>query len=125
MNSRPKPATEEQRRLRGATAWQRKPAPAPESIGSAIEQFLAKRRPLFKRTEKVAEMWEALLPEAIRKHCRLAGFVSGVLTVEVSAGPFLHQLQMIRGRLLEEIQNQCPQSGVRDIRIMPGCINQE
>lgn len=125
MSDRPKPAVQDQRELRGATAWQRKPAPVPEPIGLAIERFLSKRSPQFKKAEQVAEAWDRLLPDPIRGQCRLAGFISGVLTVEASTGPFLHQLQMIRSRLLQEIREQCPQSGIRDIRILPGCINRE
>ena len=114
MNSRHKPASEDQRRLSGATAWQRKPAPTAEPIAYAIESFLSKREPQFKKAEKVTQAWELLVPMEIRRQCRLAGFSSGILTVEVTTGP-----------LLREMKKQCPRSGIRQIRILPGCVIQE
>jgi hypothetical protein len=123
MSGDTKPTTCEEKRLRGSTAWQKKNKETAVPIGTAIETFLSDRDRQFSRAGMIAGAWEQVVPDTMRAHCSLAGFDGGVLTVEVCAGPFLYQLQMIRGRLLEEMRARCPRCGLKEIRILPGIIH--
>ena len=120
MKDRSAYSEKDEKQLRGATAWQRPAAKIPEPIGLPIEQFLSSRKTAFTRSEQILKVWESVLPESVRQHCRAAGFQSGVLTIEVSAGPFLHRMQTLKNELLTEINRQCRGCGLREIRILPG-----
>lgn len=124
MKKSPRSDVTDQRLLRGATGWQWKPA-FPEPIGFSIDTFLSRRERQFRKAEKIADVWAVLLPVEMQPHCRPVGFSGGVLTVEVRPGPYLHRMQMLRGDLLREIRKQCPRSGIRQIRVLPGPVNQE
>ncbi len=112
---------QEEMRLRGSTAWQKKTDETVVPIGMVIERFLSAKDSHYTRAGKVARAWEQVLTDVLRSHCSLAGFEGGILTVEADAGPFLHQLQMMKGRLLADMKASCPRCGLREIRILPGC----
>ncbi len=124
MKNRSMPAEPEKRLLCGATAWQRKPS-VPQPIGLAIDGFLTKRKKHFQKAAAITERWRDLIPDEMQRHCTLAGLESGVLTIEVTPGPFLHKMQMMRSEILSQLRSRCPRSGLREIRIVPGRFNQE
>lgn len=122
MKDRDRSTVQDDQSLRGSTAWKKKPADSPVPIGTLLEPFLTKRKPHLERETRIVRAWEDAVPEILRAHCTLAGFNRGVVIVEAEAGPFFHQMQMIRSQVLSDMKTDCPMCGLREIRILPGVV---
>ncbi len=68
------------------------------------------------RFDLVNEAWNRVLPEGLRRHCRLDGISNGQLKVLVDSPVYLHELRMCSGELLKELQKRCRSARIRKIR---------
>ena len=79
------------------TVWLQRQSPPPAYHLGASLSLLMKRK-LGKRVRqlsKLAEIWDQIIPRAIRDHTALEGFQNGVLTVVVDSAPHRFQLQTL------------------------------
>jgi hypothetical protein len=123
MKRKKEPSRKEEKRLIGCTSWQKKYEETTTPIGTILASFLSGRNDPFEKSGKIGCIWKTVIPQVMQEHCRPTGFEHGILTVEADAGPYLYQLQLLRGRILEEVREKCPRCGLRDIRIIPGKIH--
>lgn len=109
---------DEEKLLRSVGAWRKKPARRTESIGSIAKSYLGGRSREFKKNVAVVDTWQDILPESFYEHCSLASISGGVMTLYVDSGPYMHELKLISGELLDHIQERCPQAGIRKISLV-------
>ncbi len=101
---------------RMADKWKRPKAKKAFAIGSLVCDILEKRLlPRQKQFGPIVEMWQQLLPEELRQHCRLDSVQGGRLKVKVDSPIYLHELQMCRDELLEQLQDSCPRARLRGV----------
>ena len=104
------------------TVWQQRQFPPPASplgvpLAELMKRKLAKR---VKQLNKLAEIWDEVLPQSIREHTALEGFKDGVLTVIVDSAPHRFQLQtLLNAGLMSQIQELLPLA-LNKIRLVPG-----
>ena len=104
------------------TIWQqRQIQPRTCLIGQPLTLFM--RHTLAKKVRqisKLAAIWDAMIPEAIREHTALESFNRGTLTVLVDSAAHRFQLQMLLGGGLKtEIQRRF-NGPINQIRLLPG-----
>jgi predicted nucleic acid-binding Zn ribbon protein len=104
------------------TVWQQRQfAPLAPPLGVPLAQLM--KRKLAKRVKqlnKLAEVWDEVLPQPIREHTALESFKDGVLTVIVDSAPHRFQLQtLLNAGLTSQIQELLPQA-LNKIRLIPG-----
>ncbi len=104
--------------LRSVGIWRKKPASRSESIGSIAKSYLGGKSREFKRNTAVVDVWQDILPEGFYEHCSLASISGGVMCLYVDPGPYMHELKLISGELLDHIQERCPQAGIRKISLV-------
>lgn len=109
----------EDQRLRGALSWQKKPGKVADKLDNLATAYLNNHNRRFGKVSVLMETWQDTLPAGLQKQCRLKGFISGTLFVEVTPGAYLHQMNQIRHELLKELKIKCPGSGLKAIKIVP------
>ena len=78
------------------------------AIGALVGDILDKQiLPSQKQFGPVVEVWQQLLPDELREHCRLDSVRGGRLKVLVDSPSYLHELQSCRNELLERLQDGC------------------
>ena len=118
MTGAGKQRTEEQR-LRGAASWQFRPKPADWRLGEEIVSYLEKHSRTFAKNASLLDIWPEAVPAFLLNECRPGKRVGNTLYVEVTPGPFMHQMQMRSGEILEKIQQLAPRCGIQKIRLVP------
>jgi len=89
-------------------------------LGLNARAYLDAEGVRLRKNCSVVDVWGEILPTTLYEHCRLAGISGGVLRVEAEPGPYMHQMQMVSGELLEHLQNQCRRAGVKKIVVVAG-----
>lgn len=88
-----------------------------QSVNSLMKHTLAKR---VKQLGKLAEVWDELIPDAIREHTALESFHRGTLTVLVDSASHRFQLQtLLMGGLMHELQARFD-GAINKVRLIPG-----
>ena len=104
------------------TIWQqRRPAdggvPLSQPLSLLMKRTLARR---VKQLSALAVVWDELVPEAVRDHTALEGFVGGTLTVTVDSASHRFQLQtLLTAGLLKQIQSRLPMA-LNKVKLVPG-----
>jgi hypothetical protein len=86
-------------------------------MGDLVAPFVQALRPVHERYDSLAEVWDDLLPDNLRSHCRVGGLADGSLKVLADGSSYLYELQLCRGVLLRELQRLCPAAKVRRIDV--------
>jgi len=89
----------------------------PCRIGDLLAGFAERLSPLQQQYESVAQAWDALLPEGLRTHCRIAGLANGCLKVVADGSSYMYELQLCKAVLLRELQRSCPGARVRRVDV--------
>ena len=110
---------DEDRKLKGAVGWQRKPRPAGVGLGGAVEAYLKQRGKELEKNASLMDLWVGALPAALAQRCRPESIQSGTLRVEVESGPWMHELRMMTRELLDYFQEHCPRNRIRRIVLVP------
>jgi len=91
-------------------------------LGAEVVQFF--KQSVDKRQRKfgkIAQCWEALVPQKLAEHCALESLHRGQLTVMVDSSSHLYELKQ---RMLEGLENQlkhaCLSAGLRKVVLKPG-----
>jgi predicted nucleic acid-binding Zn ribbon protein len=110
---------DEEKKLRGAVGWQRKPRPAGVGLGGEVQAYLKRRGKELEKNASLMDLWANALPVAIAQRCRPESIQAGTLRVEVESGPWMHELRMMTNELLEYFQEHCPRNKIRRIVLVP------
>jgi hypothetical protein len=106
------------------TVLKRKPtAPLNEvsKLGDVVREIMNGRvLPRQKRFAPVARIWAHLLPEELRRNCRLIDISAGQLKVQVQSKAYEQELRWCSTELLRQLQEQCPQAGIKEIKFVVG-----
>jgi len=88
-------------------------------LGDTIDQLMESRiSPQQARFSAVAELWSQLLPDGLRRHCKIADFNAGQLKVLVDLPPYMHELRLCSSELLKELQQRCPRAQIKRIKLV-------
>jgi len=79
------------------------------------EEYIKNKLVRLKRSAAVVDAWQEILPGEFQEHCKLAGISGKTLEIEAGPGPFLHELQIMKTEILEQLQRLCPQAGITKI----------
>jgi len=89
-------------------------------LGLSARSYLDGQDARLQKNCSVVDVWRQVLPIVLYEHCRLVGISGGVLRVEAEPGPYMHEMRMVSGELLEHLQNRCRRAGVRKIVVVAG-----
>jgi len=87
-----------------------------EALSELIEKEIAPRQV---RYAAAMELWCQLLPDELRRHCRVADISRGQMKVEVDAPSYMYELQLCSAELVEQLRRRCPQSRIKGIKFVP------
>ncbi len=113
------PCSEEEQRLRGASGWQAEPRLPGSQIGDELFSYFQKRSRTFEKNSEIVDAWQQIVPPAMQQYCRLDKRVGSTLYVQVMAGPYMHQVQMVCSEWVQQFRQQCPRCGITKIRLTP------
>ena len=111
--------SEQDKLLRSATQWQRRPRMRCYRAGDEAELFLRRGQRDFSKNASLVDAWESTLPPGLLPWCRLDRRVGNVLTIQAAPGPYMHQLRMMQNELIAELHRRCPAAGVRKLHLIP------
>jgi hypothetical protein len=86
-------------------------------LGELLPAFVRALGPVHDRFDSVADAWEGLLPDNLRRHCRLGSFSQGCLKVLADGSSYIYELQLCKAVLLRELQRLCPGARLRRIEV--------
>jgi len=90
-------------------------------LGDAVKQLMEGWiSPQQARCESVSKAWSELLPAGLVRHCKLAEISGGQLKVVADSPLYMHELRLCSRQLLEELQQRCPQAGIKRIKLAIG-----
>jgi len=90
-------------------------------LGEAVAEVMARRiGPQQRKFGPVAQMWEELLPEQLRGHCRISDVTGGQLQVVVDSPAYLYEMRLCCKELLEQLNAQCPRAPITAIKPVVG-----
>ncbi len=89
----------------------------PCRLGEVAGEFVKRLAPTHARCESVAQAWQGLLPEAMRRHCCIETITSGCVRIVADTASYMYELQLCKAELLAELQRLCPQAGLRRISV--------
>lgn len=90
-------------------------------LGLSARAYLDRQEARLQKNCSVVDVWRRVLPTMLYEHCRLASISGGVLRVEAEPGPYMHEMRMASGELLEHLQNRCRRAGVKKIVVVARC----
>ena len=108
---------DQDRFLRSATGWRKKPSTGTPRLGSAAKSYLNKKEYQLRKNAAVVDIWQQMLPEAFYEHCGLVGISGGAVIFEVDSGTYMHEMQALKQELLEYLQTRCPRAGIKTIKL--------
>ena len=103
--------------LRSATAWQYRRKDRTSSLGKCLDRYMHSKQHVLGKNSAVVDLWHELLPDEIERHCRLTGISKGIVSVEVDPGPYMHEMKLLSGELLEVLKSNCPRAGIKQIKL--------
>jgi len=86
-------------------------------VRQLLEERIGPRQDVF---ACVSQLWEELLPETLRQHCRLDGISGGCLKVLVDSPCYMHELRFLSESLLDELNRSCPKARITRIKTALG-----
>jgi predicted nucleic acid-binding Zn ribbon protein len=90
-------------------------------LGNVAKELLENQiSPKQARFGSIPEVWNQLLPDELRRHCKIAGISSGQLKVSVDLPAYMYELQLCSSELLSELQQQCPRAHIKKIKFVVG-----
>jgi hypothetical protein len=90
-------------------------------LGDVIKQFVESNiEPKHKKSSPLMELWNKILPEEQRRHCKIDSISGGLMKVKVDSPSYLSELQWSSGDLLAKIKEQCPAARIKKIKFTVG-----
>lgn len=99
----------------------REALPRPVPVKEVLESLL---RPgdwqALELRRRIREAWERVLPPFLLAHTRLVEVRRRELWVEVSASPWVQELQFLKPKILQEFDSSLGQGVIREVRFTMG-----
>ena len=111
--------TKEDDLLKGASSWQRRPGQTSRPLGDELFAYFQQRSRTFEKNSALIDAWQQVVDPSLLRVCRLDKCVGNTLYVQVTAGPYMHQAQMLTGEWVQQIRLLCPRCGITKIRLTP------
>jgi len=90
-------------------------------LGQALSDLMQRQiSPQQARFEPLSQTWEYLLPEQLRRHCRIVDISGGQLKVSVDSPAYLYELKLCSSELIEQLRQQCPKAKIKNIKFAVG-----
>ncbi|MEX0775177.1 MAG: DciA family protein [Phycisphaeraceae bacterium] len=88
--------------------WRNRPQ-RDQSLAFLKQQFQRQIEKPFKQLEKIAQLWQALVPADLLPHTRLESLTRGTLRVGIDSSARLYELdRLLRQSLQRELLAACP-----------------
>ncbi|MHC4655630.1 MAG: DciA family protein [Planctomycetota bacterium] len=88
-------------------------------LGDVTRELMENRiSPQQAKFAPIAELWNQLLPDELRRHCKIGGISGGQLKVLVDLPVYMYELQLCSTELLSELQQQCPRAHIKKIKFV-------
>ena len=104
--------------LRSATRWQKKVSKTTTTLDKEVDSFLRTMSHKAKKQGQVVDLWNKMMNNQLRRHCKLSKIQGGVVEIGVEPGAYMHEMQMCKADVLKYIQENCPASAIRMIRLI-------
>jgi predicted nucleic acid-binding Zn ribbon protein len=99
----------------------RQPSPRPVPVRQVLEELLKPGdRSALEQRSRIRQVWERVLPAMLLPHTRLVDVRRRELWVEVSAGPWMQELQFLKPRIIQELGKALGPGIIRDLRFRLG-----
>ena len=98
----------------------KKPAGLADVLSRYIRHQISPRRGQF---ASALEVWNDMVPERLRQHCKLAGISGDELKVIVDSPPYMYELRLLRGELKRQLAYRCRNRPVKKISFTIGTIS--
>ena len=105
--------------LLSATQWQKRSLLHCRRAGDEAICFLRRHERDYNRNASLIDAWESILPPGLKPWCRLDRRTGNVLIIQAAPGPYMHQMNLMQGELLDELHRCCPEAGIQKLRIIP------
>ena len=90
-------------------------------LGDVVKQFVENNiEPKHKKSSPLMELWDKILPEGQRRHCKIDSISGGLMKVKVDSPSYLYDLQLSGGELLAKIKEHCPAARIKKIKFTVG-----
>ena len=94
-------------------------------LGDITKELMENRiSPQQARFGSIPEIWNQLLPDELRRHCKIEGISGGQLKVLVDLPAYKYELKLCSAELLSELQQQCPRAHIKKIKFVVGSESQ-
>ena len=92
-----------------------------ERLGDIAKELLENQiSPKQARFGAIPEVWNQLLPDELRRHCKICDISGGQLKVSVDLPAYRYELQLCSSDLLSELQQRCPRAHIKKIKFVAG-----
>ncbi len=93
-------------------------SPRPVAVKDVLQDLLNPGdREALEMRQRIRQVWEAVVPPAMREHARLVDLRRKELWVEVSDSVWGGELQFLKPRILTELERALGPGKVRDLRL--------
>ena len=107
---------QQEKLLKSATAWQKRPYQTTGQAGPDIVVYLEKYLDINRKTEPVVKAFMDAIGDEYANFCRPDKFDKWILYIGCGSGPYLHQLKTREQELIEQINRLCPKAKLRAMR---------
>jgi hypothetical protein len=95
-------------------------------LGDVAKELMETRiSPRQARFGSIPEIWNRILPEEFRRHCKIAGFSGGRLKVLVDLPAYMYEMQLCSSEILSELNCQCPRAHIKKIQFVLGTMGRD
>lgn len=95
--------------------------PRPVPVKEVVQEILSPgERDSLELRQHIRGVWEAVVPAALLSHARLVDLRRKELWVEVSASPWSQELQFLKPKILEALDQALGAGKVKDLRVKVG-----
>ena len=102
-------------------SWQKKVSAAPAKLGDCIQQFMIDTvEPKTEQYQTICQIWEKIVPENLRHHCRIIETENGIVKVQADSSSFLFELRLNSQQMLRQIQNEDKSLRIKNLKFVVG-----
>jgi len=94
-----------------------KPVVLGDTVRALVENLVSPRQAVF---GPVAQLWNQLLPEELRRHSKISDISDGQMKVQVDSPSHAYELRLCSSELLKKLQQQCPRAKIKKIKFVVG-----
>ncbi len=90
-------------------------------LADSVQQLMKQRiQPARRVFADVTDCWDNLLPDGLRKHCRIVQITNGHLKVQADSPSYLYELKLSGPELLEHMKSCCPSARIKKLDFAVG-----